>query len=134
MEQPDPLESVWLPKQPTALAPDGSEIRELVRSGAASLAHCTLAPGAVSSAVKHQTIEELWYVLGGRGEIWRKSTEREELLEAAPGCSIRIAPGVSFQFRTNGEEPFEVLIATIPAWPGSHEAVRVDGRWPPRLP
>ena len=69
--------TVRLPEERTAFAPDGSEIRELVRTDAASLAHCTLPPGAVSRAVRHRTVEELWYVLSGRGEIWRKSGDRQ---------------------------------------------------------
>ena len=124
------FETVRLPEERTAFAPDGSEIRELVRTDAASLAHCTLPPGVVSRAVRHRVVEELWYVLSGRGQIWRKSGDREDLLEATPGCSLSVRTGVSFQFRNTGAEPLVLLIATVPPWPGEEEAERPAGRWP----
>ena len=123
------LEPVWLAQREWVLAPDGSEIRELVRSAGASLAHCTLQAGAVSLAVRHKSVEELWYVLSGRAEIWRKFGAKERLLEAGPGCSLQVATGVAFQFRTTGDEPFVFLVATVPAWPGNEEAEYVGGRW-----
>ncbi len=125
------LEPVWLAQQERLLAPDGSEIRELVRSAGASLAHCTLPAGAVSRATRHRSVDELWYVISGTAEIWRKSGAEEELLEAGPGCSLRVATGVAFQFRTTGDEPLVFLIATVPAWPGGEEAEPTDGRWSP---
>ena len=123
------LGSVRLGERERVQAPDGSEICELVHGGGASLAHCTLQAGEVSRAVRHGSVEELWYVLSGRAEIWRRSGAEEELLEAGPGCSLRVATGVAFQFRTTGDAPFVFLIATVPAWPGDGEAELVEGRW-----
>ena len=122
------LEPVWLAQRERVLAPDGSEIRELVRSAGASLSHCTLPAGVVSRAIRHKSVEEFWYVLSGNAEIWRKSGAQEELLEAGPGCSLRIPTDVAFQFRTTGNEPFIFLIATVPTWP-DEEAEPVEGRW-----
>ena len=51
------------------LAPDGSEIRLLPQTTGGSMVHCTLPPGAVSLAVTHRTVDELWYVLSGEGEL-----------------------------------------------------------------
>lgn len=48
------------------LAPDGSEIRLLPSLPHGGLAHCTLRPGGVSKAVRHRSVEEIWYVLEGR--------------------------------------------------------------------
>lgn len=123
----------WLAQQPSIRAPDGSEVRELVRGARASLVHCCLAGEAVSRAVRHRTVEELWYVLSGQGELWRKSGELEEVVALAPGCSLSLAPGVAFQFRNTGAETLALLIATSPAWPGTAEALPADGPWPPRL-
>jgi mannose-6-phosphate isomerase-like protein (cupin superfamily) len=49
------------------LAPDTSEIRLLAGTSRGTLAHGTLAPGRVSLAVTHRTVEEVWYVTAGRG-------------------------------------------------------------------
>ena len=123
------LEPVSLGQGEYVLAPDGSEIRELVRSAGASLAHCTLRAGAVSRAIKHRSVEEFWYVVSGSAEIWLNSGAQRELQDAGPGFSLHIPPGVPFQFRTTGNEPFIFLIATVPPWPGNEEATLVEGAW-----
>jgi mannose-6-phosphate isomerase-like protein (cupin superfamily) len=51
------------------LAPDTSEIRLLIGTTRGSLAHGTLAPGRVSLAITHRTVEEVWYVTAGRGQV-----------------------------------------------------------------
>jgi mannose-6-phosphate isomerase-like protein (cupin superfamily) len=112
-----------------ALAPDGSEIRLLLQVSGASLVHCTLPPGEVTAAVRHRTVEEVWFCLAGRGQVWRKSGEAEETIDVEPGVALSIPLGASFQFRATGPEPLQIVIATIPPWPGADEAVAVDGRW-----
>ena len=111
------------------LAPDGSEIRLLAQAGGAGLAHCRLPAGHVSSAVRHRTVEEIWYFLSGAGEVWRKFGDTEEVTEVHAGVSLSIPVGTSFQFRNDGQEPLDFVIATIPRWPGSDEAVPVVGKW-----
>ena len=62
---------------PDTTAPDGSEIRLLIDerrlARRASLCEVTLPAGQVSRPVWHQTVEEIWYVLEGRGRVWRCS-------------------------------------------------------------
>jgi len=65
------LQTRELPAIIDAIAPDGSDVRLLVASVSASMAHFALAPGATSVAVAHRTLDELWYFLGGTGEMWR---------------------------------------------------------------
>jgi mannose-6-phosphate isomerase-like protein (cupin superfamily) len=113
------------------LAPDGSEIRTLVQVDGGSMVHCALRPDQVTQAVRHRTVEEVWYCLAGKGELWRKSEEHEEVVEVEPGVALSIPLGTAFQFRATGDQPFELLIATMPPWPGAEEAVAVDGRWWP---
>ena len=36
------------------------------------MAHFELPPGETSTAVAHRTVEEVWFFLGGRGEMWRR--------------------------------------------------------------
>lgn len=124
------FETVLLPEPYDALAPDTSEIRLLGRVVGGSMAHGTLHPGGVSLAVMHRTVEEIWYVLSGRAEIWRRQGEREAVVDAGAGASITIPVGTRFQFRTLGAEPFRFIMCTIPPWPGADEAVRVDDHWP----
>ncbi|MCY4538178.1 MAG: cupin domain-containing protein [Chloroflexi bacterium] len=114
-----------------SLAPDGSEIRLLHQVEGASVVHCALPVGAVSVPVKHRTVEEIWYFLAGRGQVWRAQGDREEVLDARAGVSLTIPLGTGFQFRNTRAVPLEFLIATTPPWPGEDEAVLLDaGRWP----
>ena len=110
-------------------APDGSEIRPLLHPHGASLAHCTLPPGRVTQAVRHRTVEELWYVLGGEGQVWRKRGGVEETVDVRPGMALTIPVNTHFQFRASGSEPLTLVITTVPPWPGPDEAVAVPGKW-----
>ena len=111
-------------------APDGSEIRLLLETGRASTVHCTLPPGGVSLAVRHKTVEELWYFIGGQGEVWRQLGGGEETVAVVPGTCVSIPLGVHFQFRNTGPEPLTFVITTMPPWPGMDEAPRVADHWP----
>src|SRR5215475_6854093 len=105
-----------------AIAPDGSEVRILCGLARGGLALFSLLPGAVAKAVAHRTVEELWYVISGRGRMWRKLGQQEETVGLAAGLSLSIATGMHFQFRCTGEEPLTILGATMPPWPGADEA------------
>lgn len=122
-----------LGNEPDAIAPDGSEIRLLLATEQASVCHCTLPPGRTTLAVRHRTVEEIWFFLGGTGEVWRRGASGEEVLEVAPGTSLTIPLGVEFQFRATGDSALTFVIATMPPWPGAEEAVRVADHWPPDL-
>jgi mannose-6-phosphate isomerase-like protein (cupin superfamily) len=111
------------------LAPDGSEIRLLIRGWQGSLAHCTLPAGSVSQAVAHYSVEEVWYCLSGLGEVWRSFGDQDVVTALSPGTSLTIPPGTHFQFRNTGDEPLCILMTTMPPWPGEHEAVKVPGKW-----
>jgi mannose-6-phosphate isomerase-like protein (cupin superfamily) len=114
---------------PDAIAPDGSEVRALCGLPRGSLAVFSLPPKAVSKAVAHHTVEELWYIVSGRGRMWRKLGREEETVEIGPGVSVSIPLGTHFQFRCDGLEPLTVLGATMPPWPGADEAYPVEGIW-----
>jgi mannose-6-phosphate isomerase-like protein (cupin superfamily) len=113
-----------------ALAPDGSEIRLLAATDRGSVAHGTLPPDRVSLAVVHRTVEEIWYVTEGRGQVWREQDGHEEVVDVGPGTALTIPVGVRFQFRTTGSEPLRFIMCTMPPWPGAQEAVRVPDHWP----
>ena len=94
------------------------------------MVHCTLAPGAVTRAVRHRSVDELWLCLAGTGQVWRRRGEVEEIVEVEPDVALSIPVGTSFQFRSTGSEPLRLVIVTMPPWPGESEAVLVEGRWP----
>lgn len=114
---------------PDVIAPDGSEVRVLAVSTRGSMAQFTLAPNAVSKAVAHRTVEEVWLVMSGHGRMWRKLGELEETVELKPGTSIAIPVGAHFQFRNDDATPLECVGTTMPPWPGLDEAYPVDGQW-----
>jgi mannose-6-phosphate isomerase-like protein (cupin superfamily) len=95
------------------------------------MAHFRLPAGQVSQAVRHRTVEEIWYVLSGNGEMWQSDGSQEALTALAPGVCLTIPVSVSFQFRSTGTEPLAAVAITMPPWPGDAEADRVDGKWTP---
>ena len=123
--------TMTLPAEFTVVAPDGSGICELPRLSRGSMAHGTLAPGSVSRAIHHKTVDEIWYVLGGSAEIWRRSDSCESVESICAGDALTIPVGTHFQFRTVGDVPFTFIMCTMPPWSGENEAVIVDGIWTP---
>ena len=118
-----------LARAPRETAPDGSEIRLLPRMKHGSLCHCTLPAGKTSAPVAHRRVEEIWYVLSGQGEIWRKHGEAAETVRVRAGTSLTIPPKTAFQFRAAGDTPLRILIVTMPPWPGMQEAKKARGIW-----
>jgi len=123
------FETRRIAEAPDAIAPDGSEVRVLSGLSRGGLAIFSLAPKAVSKAVAHRTVEEVWYVIGGYGRMWRKLDGREEIVDIGPGVSLSIPVATHFQFRCDGLQPLTVLGATMPPWPGADEAYSVEGIW-----
>jgi mannose-6-phosphate isomerase-like protein (cupin superfamily) len=122
-----------LPAQPNAVAPDGSDVRVLLGVAGGGLAHFELGPNETSVAVVHRTVEEIWYFLQGRGEMWRRLGEHDEIVGVSTGVCVTIPVGTEFQFRSFGHEPLAAIGATIPPWPDSGEATLVDGFWEPTV-
>lgn len=124
------FETIVLPTEYSHIAPDGSEIRLLPTMIGGGLAHCKLPVDGVSEAVYHQTVEEIWYFIEGKGQIWRKQDELEEITDVYPGLSLTIPIATRFQFRNTGDIPLQFIIATMPPWTGPSEAVKAaEGKW-----
>ncbi|HLW91815.1 MAG TPA: cupin domain-containing protein [Roseiarcus sp.] len=128
------FETLALPAEPVAIAPDGTAVRVLLALAGGSLAHFELPAGATSHAVKHRTVEEIWHVLSGGGEIWRGDGGRQTIEKVGPGVSLTIPLGTAFQFRALGDEPLTFLAITMPPWPGDGDAFRVEGPWRASVP
>lgn len=125
------MESRQLPGEPDVPAPDGSLVRLLAAGARGSMAHFELPAGQVARAVRHRTVEELWFVLEGRGAMWQEGTAAP--LPLVAGTSLRIPERTAFQFRSHGPGPLTVVGVTMPPWPGEDEAEVVEGPWAPRL-
>jgi mannose-6-phosphate isomerase-like protein (cupin superfamily) len=124
----------YLPAQRDAVAPDGSDVRLLLRLKGGSMIHFELAPNRTSKAVTHRTVEEIWYFVSGRGQVWRKQNEHATVVDVYPGASLTIPLGTQFQFRSLGNEPLAAIGVTMPPWPGDSEANIVKGEWEPTQP
>ena len=125
------FETKRLPSEVTVVAPDGSDVRVLLGLARGGMAHFELAPNQVSRAVAHRTVEEIWFFLSGRGEMWRRQGDGEAIVDVFPGVCLTIPLGTHFQFRSLSDEPLAAVAVTMPPWPGDDEAIIVAGTWPP---
>ena len=74
-----------LAKEPDAVAPDGTAVRLLNALAGGSFAHFELPAGAVSRAIAHKTVEEIWYFVSGRGKVWRRLGDEESVSRRRSG-------------------------------------------------
>jgi mannose-6-phosphate isomerase-like protein (cupin superfamily) len=130
----EPFTDTVLPVAHNAVAPDGSLVRLLVRLSSASLAHFELRIGEVSIAQRHRRVSELWYVLSGQGQMWRKQDgRRSKTIDLREGTAFTIPVRTSFQFRNSGRSPLSAVGVTIPPWPVAGEGFEVAGPWQSHL-
>jgi mannose-6-phosphate isomerase-like protein (cupin superfamily) len=127
------FETKLLPNERDAVAPDGSDVRILLKLKSGSMAHFELAPNQTSKAVMHRTVEEIWFFVSGRGEMWRKQGDQVRVDDVYPGVCLTIPLGTHFQFRSSGDQPLVAVGVTMPPWPGEDEAIIVSGEWAPTM-
>jgi mannose-6-phosphate isomerase-like protein (cupin superfamily) len=127
------FESKRLPVEREVVAPDGSDVRALLSLQGGGMAHFELPAGETSTAVTHKTVEEIWFFLSGRGEMWRRQESYEEVTIVEAGVCLTIPLGTHFQFRSFGPGPLAAGAVTMPPWPGEGEALIVRGKWEPTL-
>jgi len=130
----DEFQTMRVPVARTEVAPDGSDVRLLLGLGGGVMAHFELPPGETSIPVTHRTVEEIWLFLSGRGEMWRRQGDREEVVAVEPGVCLTIPLGTHFQFRSFGYEALAAVAVTMPPWPGEGEATIVEGKWQATVP
>ena len=125
-----PFETKRTSAQRDAVALDGSDVRVLLKLSGGSMAHFELGPGQTSKAVTHRTVEEIWFFLSGRGEMWRKQQgQPETIVQVESGICLTIPLGTHFQFRSFGEGPLSAVGITMPPWPGDDEVMIVQSKW-----
>ena len=125
-----PFSTKLLPTPYDLLAPDGSEVRLLLGLNGGGMAHFQLPAGQISRAVRHRTVEEIWYILEGKGEIWRSVGGTEVVSPLFPGVCLTIPVGTAFQFRASPDTAVSIVAVTMPPWPGENEAEYIAGAWP----
>ena len=108
-----PFHTVQLPKNPSYVAPDGSDVRTLCRleetrsNHQGIMNHFELKPSQTSKAMVHATVDEIWYVLSGHGHMWRKSNKglcEDTIVEMKDGVSLTIPHNTNIQFRNISNE------------------------------
>src|SRR4051794_25676793 len=133
----DTADTRTLHEAPMVAAPDGSTVGPLcLIRDVGSFAHFQLEPDEVSRAVAHATVEEIWYVVAGSGKMWRRQGDQSSTVLLHPGVCLTIPLGTVFQSGADaGNEPLQVVAATIPPWPvGSPDEARVEiGPWAPSV-
>jgi mannose-6-phosphate isomerase-like protein (cupin superfamily) len=113
---------------PVMVAPSGAEVRPLARCDRGGMAHFRLPAGRVSRAVVYRTVEEIWYLLEGSGQLWRHlPTHSEETVQMRPGVSVSPPVGTAYQFRADPDAPLAIVGVTTPPWPGDGEAEQREG-------
>jgi mannose-6-phosphate isomerase-like protein (cupin superfamily) len=127
------FDSKVLPVPRDDIAPDGSDVRVLLQLARGGMAHFELGPGQTSKAVVHRCVEEIWYFLSGRGQMWRQQDGRTEVVNVHAGVCVTIPVGTRFQFRSLGCEALAAVGITMPPWPGKNEALIVPGEWQPTV-
>jgi len=118
-----------LPEYPEAKSPAGAEIRFLVDGKTGNMIHSTVPPYQVNKATVHATVSEFWYVLEGRGEIWRDDDAENCVTVLVPGTAIDIPVGTAFQYRNVSDVDLKFICIAMPPWPGDSEAIYVEGIW-----
>jgi mannose-6-phosphate isomerase-like protein (cupin superfamily) len=127
------MKETSLPAQAHAKSPAGADIRFIMDGANGNMIHSTVPPGQTNRATIHATVSEFWYILDGKGEIWRKDGAEERVTKLVCGVSIDIPVGTAFQYRSLGDEPLRFICISMPPWPGDHEATHLDGPWEPTV-
>ena len=95
----------------------GSEIRPLIDRTTAGITRCSLAeevllPGQSVTPHHHREIEEVYYIVEGRGVM----TVGDEQREIAAGDAVFIPRGHRHTLANTGTEPIKLLLVCGPAF------------------
>ena len=104
------IETRNLAQAAAEVAPDGLQIHRLLPLRGGGRAHCTLHAGETSRAMRHRSVEEIWFVLQGRGQLWRKrGAAKQVVMVEHPAClascrnkGISRTPRIELDFACGG--------------------------------
>jgi mannose-6-phosphate isomerase-like protein (cupin superfamily) len=105
---------------------DGSEIREIVHPDNSpvknqSFAEAVLKPGQQTKPHQHETAEEVYYVVQGKGEFHLES----EVKTLGEKDCVVIPPGKKHSIKNTGGQDLVILCPSSPAY--SHEDTKIKG-------
>lgn len=123
------MKETTLPIEPDAVSPAGAHIRFIMDGTTGNMIHSTVPANQINRATIHETVSEFWYILEGRGEIWRNDGQEEKVTTLTPGVSIDIPVGTAFQYRNVSRADLKFICITMPPWPGDAEASHLEGKW-----
>lgn len=103
-----------------------SEIRPLIDRTTSEITQCSLAeetlpPGCAVTPHRHRQIEEIYYIVSGRGLM----TVGEETREVGAGDAIYIPRGHLHTLENTGDDPIKLILVCGPAF--FYEDEIVDG-------
>jgi mannose-6-phosphate isomerase-like protein (cupin superfamily) len=127
------MKTTVLPELPDGKSPAGADIRFLLDGERGNMIHSTVPAQQVNRATIHATVSEFWYVLEGRGEIWRDNGLKSCITVLVPGTSIDLPAGTAFQYRNVSDKDLKFICVAMPPWPGDSEASPIQGIWQPTI-
>jgi hypothetical protein len=127
------FETKTLPAQPDATSPDGSDVRILLTLRGGGTAHFELAPDETPLAVMHRTVEELWYFIAGKGEMWRRLGDYEEASRFIAESQSRSPWKRAFSFARSATRPSARSRSRCRRGPAPLAQI-VEGPWKPTIP
>ena len=95
----------------------GSQIRPLIDRTTSDIAQCSLAeeilpPGCAVTPHHHDQLEEVYYIISGKGMM----SVGGEQSEVGPGDAIYIPRGSTHTLANTGSEPVKLLLVCGPAF------------------
>src|SRR5215216_813802 len=97
--------------------PHGSELRPLIDRTTSAITQCSLAeetlpPGRAVTPHHHRELEEIYYIVSGRGVM----SVGDEQHEVVAGDAIFVPRGHSHTLANTGDEPIQLLVVCGPAF------------------
>jgi mannose-6-phosphate isomerase-like protein (cupin superfamily) len=115
---------------PDYISPGGaSEIRLLIQLPAGEISHARCPTGKVSAAATLDGLWEMFYVLAGRGRLWRSSHDYDGTIALWPGRWAAMPPGTAYQFRAEVEADLVFAVFVTPQWQSKLHHIVEDGAW-----
>jgi mannose-6-phosphate isomerase-like protein (cupin superfamily) len=123
--------TIVLTEQPSYVSPGGAaEIRIMLSRDVGELTHALCPAGKVSTASVLEGLYERYYVLAGRGLLWRRSHDYEGVTALTPGRWCDIPPGTVFQYRAEPDIDLVFLVMVTPRWKRERYVNADNWAWP----